>query len=105
MDVKERAEIIGQLQQKIMKIAVDKGEAYSGENDCLSNFKRNGSRLGLSKYQIWAVYFNKHIDAINNAIAQNPQLPEDKTEGLPGRIIDAITYLHLLACLLSEEKL
>ena len=80
-----------------------KGKSYGGLEDVLSNFKRNGERISLTKYQVWSVYFNKHIDSINNAIKYDPKNPIDTSEGLENRIFDSITYLVLLYCLLIED--
>lgn len=74
----------------VRKSLVGKGEAYSGTADAFENFKRNGERLGLTKYQIHMVYMNKHLDAINGAIRASPRRPIEKTEGMKGRILDAI---------------
>ena len=87
------------------KFLLSKGKAYSGDGDALSNFKRNAERLGLSKYQVWLIYFMKHIDSICNAIKDNPEAPSDQTEGLHGRIVDAENYLDILECLLTEDKI
>jgi len=87
------------------KLLKEKGEAYSGNDDAFENFKRNGERHGLSKYQIWSVYFGKHIDAITNAIKADPERPVDKSEGLVGRIEDAQNYLDLLLGMLTEDHL
>ena len=84
-------------------ILLSKGKAYSGEDDVLSNFKLNAERLDLSKYQVWAIYFNKHIDSINNAIKVSPASPVDETEGLAGRITDVINYAVILQALLTED--
>lgn len=81
-----------------------KGRAYAGDGDIFANFKRNAERVGVSKYQIWLVYFNKHIDSINNAIKQNPNAPVDQSEGMAGRIDDAANYLKLLAGMLAEDE-
>ena len=104
MTVEKRLEIVNELNNEGLEILTAKGNAYAGKGDSLANFKRNAERLGLSKYQIWGVYFNKHIDSINNAIADNPISPVDKTEGLKGRVIDAKNYLDILICLLEEDK-
>jgi hypothetical protein len=101
--LKRSPDLITELFSEIKSIAESKGNAYSGSEDSLDNFKRNAKNLGLSKYQIWNVYFSKHIDSINNAIKQNPEKPVDKSEGLHGRIIDAMTYLSILECLLKED--
>lgn len=103
MTVDERTAVIDHLTACEHNMAELKGKAYSGDGDVLANFKRNAERLGLSRFQVWAVYFNKHIDAINNAIAQNPITPVDRSEGLGGRLLDARVYLGLLECLLNEE--
>ena len=104
MIIKTRAELVKKLLGEAQKIAYDKGKAYSDE-DTLSNFKRNAERWNLTKYQVWGVYFGKHIDCIQNAIKNTPEKPIDKTEGLKNRIIDAINYLCILHCLLEEDNL
>jgi hypothetical protein len=105
MLLSEREHIARQLFEESIGLLNTKGLAYAGAQDSLANFKRNAERLGLSPFQIWAVYFNKHIDSINNAIKINPCVPVDKTEGLRGRIVDSITYLTLLQCLLDDNSL
>lgn len=79
-----------------------KGPAYAGEGDVFASFKRNAERLGLSPFQVWAVYCGKHYDSITNAIKATPEYPIDKSEGLQGRIKDSINYLLLLDGMLSE---
>lgn len=105
MTVEKRVQLIDELNKCAREVLLSKGKAYAGEGDSLANFKRNAERLGMSPFQIWAVYFNKHIDSINNAIAQNPDNPIDETEGLRGRIIDAKNYIEILYCLLIEFEL
>ena len=103
MDEQTRSELIEKLHQESVSIQKSKGKAYAGDGDTLANFKRNAINLGLSKYQVWAVYFNKHIDSINNAVKANPQFPVDQSEGLEGRIMDAKNYLDILYCLITED--
>ena len=67
MTLENRQALAEALFEDCLQLLRDKGEAYSGKKDALANFKINAERMGLSKYQIWAVYFNKHIDSINNA--------------------------------------
>lgn len=98
--------VMGRLDacQELLKT---KGAAYTGSVDVLANFKRNANALGLSKYQVWAVYANKHLDAVNTAIkgvTSEQPIPRDKSEGLPGRITDVINYFLLLEALLSEDE-
>lgn len=104
MTLEKRKEIIEQMIKSETEIFLAKGKSYAGNGDTLANFKRNAERLGLTKYQIWGVYFNKHIDSINNAISDNPNEPRDNSEGLQGRIADARNYLAILLCLLIEDN-
>ena len=103
MTIEQRQTIVEEIFQEALKIMEAKGKSYAGK-DSLSNFKRNAERLGLTKYQIWAVYFNKHVDSINNAIQDNPEHPIDASESIRGRVLDAINYLTILECLLGESK-
>lgn len=104
MDAKTRNQLAEELHSSSMETQKEKGDSYAGKSgDALSNFKRNAENLGLTKYQVWAVYFGKHVDSISNAIKHSPELPKDDSEGLRGRIIDAKNYLDILYCLLIED--
>ena len=85
------------------KVLESKGKDYAGLGDSLANFKRNAERQGLTKYQIWNVYFNKQFDAINNAIKANPSNPQVESEPIRSRVIDIINYLILLVALMEEK--
>jgi len=103
MTINERSKEINALLAGCLALLESKGRAYSGEEDANSNFKRNATLLGMTKYQILAVYMNKHLDSINNAIKYNPEMPDDETEGMKGRIQDAINYLSILYTLIVED--
>lgn len=103
MNIDIRKHVIDELLQEASEIAFAKGKAYSGNTDSLDNFKRNAKILGLSKYQVLAIYMNKHLDSILNAIKESPEFPVDSTEGMKGRIQDAINYLSILWCLIQED--
>ena len=105
MTIEDRQTLASEIFAECLGLLKIKGEAYSGKEDSLANFKENGKKLDMSKYQIWAVYANKHIDSINNAIKYNPEHPIDKSEGLTGRIVDAINYLVILNALLDEDEI
>lgn len=106
MTIIERQLIVSKIMEEVLSMAESKGKDYSSQEDSLSNFKRNADKLGLTKFQVWAIYFNKHIDSINNAIIKNPKNPEHGVSSEPfhGRIIDSITYLTILACLIEENS-
>lgn len=106
MTEQEKLQLARALTESRMTVFEKKGRMYSGlSRDALSNFKRNAEDLGLSKYQVWAVYAFKHIDAIKLAIKQCPDAPKEPTEHMAGRITDAINYLEILFCLLWEDGL
>lgn len=98
-----RFDVINNLLEEATSTAYAKGKAYSGSEDSLDNFKRNAKLLGLTKYQVLSVYLNKHMDSINSAIKASPTLPVDETEGMRGRIIDAVNYLTILWALIQED--
>lgn len=91
----------------VMKIINNKGVEYQTNDDVLSNFKSNAEELKLTKYQIWSVYFTKHIKSIISKIRDNPVNPnknhKNEIEPLKSRIIDAIAYLLFLYAMISED--
>lgn len=99
----ERQDLTEKLFAKCIEMGNKKNKSYAGQGDTLANFKRNAEALGLTKYQIWLVYFNKHIDSINNAIKDNPELPVDASESIEGRVIDVIVYATILHALIHED--
>ena len=99
----ERARLTDYLFKVASEMGNKKNKSYADREDTLANFKRIANKLGLTKYQIWSVYFNKHIDSINNAIKDNPDLPVDASESIEGRLIDVIVYSTILYCLLYED--
>lgn len=99
----ERAKLTQVLFKAAAEMGNKKNKSYADKTDTLANFKRIAEKMGLTKYQIWAVYFNKHIDSINNAIKDHPELPVDASESLEGRLIDVIVYSTILYCLLYED--
>jgi hypothetical protein len=103
MTLDERMKVFDTLQNEELKILSSKGADYAGNEDALRNFKINAERLGLTKYQVWAVYAMKHIDAILTTIKNNPDDPTRQAETLYGSILDARNYLGLLACLRIED--
>ncbi len=104
MNLKTRNKLISGLLDECLKVLLTKGDAYSGDVDANSNFKRNAQHLGMTKYQVLSVYLNKHLDGINNAIKTNPEYPVETTEGMKGRILDAINYLSILYTLTEEDR-
>lgn len=103
MNIETFNERLEELFAECRNLLNTKGADYSGKQDRFLNFKANGERLGLSKYQIWSVYFAKHIDAIFNSIKIDPLNPKTNSEPLITRVQDAICYLTLLAGMMEED--
>ena len=87
--------------KQILEITRSKGADYASDTDRLSNFKLQAERLGLTPYQIWAVYANKHWDAINAFVRNNGQL---ESEPIESRIHDIIVYSFLLLGLIQDQR-
>lgn len=81
------------------KIMQSKGEAYSGLEDKLGNFKRCGQLSGVSSKIALFIYAAKHWDAISSYIKGEYK----DSENIKGRIQDLINYMFLLCGLLYEE--
>lgn len=73
--------------------------ALSEEDDCNNNFKQVAKRLGMEERLVWAVYWEKHILAIETWLAQGAL----KSESIEGRLVDAINYLLIQATMLHEQ--
>lgn len=89
----------------VMKLSSLKGGEYSGDDDRLLNFRRNGAALGLRKETVWAVYAAKHWDALMQYI-KDQQYGKDRQrlESLEGRCDDLIVYLLLFKAMLQESQ-
>uniref|UniRef100_A0A6M3JJB4 Uncharacterized protein n=1 Tax=viral metagenome TaxID=1070528 RepID=A0A6M3JJB4_9ZZZZ len=77
-----------------------KGEAYSGLEDKLGNFKRCAKLAGTTPEKAWFIYFCKHFDALSSFIREEYK----DSEKIKGRIQDLINYLFLLCGLLKEQS-
>lgn len=106
MQRRQFEETSDELYEMVIETLLRKGVEYQKDNNVFSNFEENAKDLGLSKYQIWNIYFNKHVKSISNAIKTNPEDPTAKEmpEKLQGRIVDAVAYLLLLNGMISEAK-
>lgn len=79
-----------------------KGKEYANsETDRFANFNRLSQRLGVSNLQVGWIYLVKHLDAIESRIKTSETY---STEPIEGRIVDAITYLTLIAGMIKEEQ-
>lgn len=93
--------ILKENQAAVDELMRAKGADYASKEDRLSNFKLQAARLGLTPYQVWGVYANKHWDAIMSFIRNGGQV---ESEPIDSRIHDAIAYLHLFAALIVDTN-
>ncbi len=89
------------LWQEVRHIRDTKGKEYANSTDRFANFDRLAAQLNLTNIQIAWVYTAKHLDSI----AQYCRTGEiHSTEPIIGRIVDAITYLTLIAGMIEEKN-
>jgi len=88
------------LEKKCLPILSAKGEDYSGHAYANSNFDRIADRVGLDRYEVWLVFFHKHLDAITTYLRTGRL----SAEPIDDRIADAINYLLILASMLREDE-
>jgi len=97
-----------EILNEVHRIINKKGVEYQSDEDVLSNFKINAQELGLTKYQIWSVYFTKHVKSIVSKIRNNPKNPnenfQNEIEPIKSRIVDAIAYLLFLNSMINEDE-
>jgi len=99
MNLHDRNVLMKNILDSCYETLVSKGIDYSGStaND---NFDTIAGYTGVSRYTVWAVYFFKHISAILR-FCKDGKLD---SEGIKGRIIDAIGYLAILHTLIVEDE-
>lgn len=104
MTPKERVEHTTAIFDKfILPILDAKGNDYSSDIDTNSNFPTVANRMreGIDKYDVWQVYFEKHMMAIETWMKDR----EVKSEPIHMRIVDAINYLIILWSMASDDGL
>jgi hypothetical protein len=105
MNQKEFETKIEELMKVVNKTLKGKGVEYQTNKDVFSNFITLGEQLDLTEYQVWSVYFSKHIFSIQNAIKNFPNNPDNNlAEPLDSRITDAVAYLFLLYGMSKRNK-
>lgn len=89
---------------RLRGLAASKGAEYSGQEDRLANFRRNGQALGLLPEVVWAVYAGKHWDALQIYIRDLASGQErERSEPIDSRVDDLLVYLLLFKAILEER--
>lgn len=98
------AALLDETFAEIRSLGAKKGGEYSGDDDRLLNFRRNGAALGLPMETVWAVYAAKHWDAIQQFIKDQRNGKErERLEPIAGRVDDLLVYLLLFKAMLEES--
>ena len=89
------------LLDKCQEIMDAKQPEYTQKNiDVLNNFKSTAESIGIEPMKVWAVFFNKHIQAILTH-AGDPNMHQ--AEPIESRYADAINYLLLGFSLIQDR--
>ncbi len=86
---------------KVVEMKDTKGKEYSNGEDRFGNFNRLAAQLDMTNIQIGWVYLAKHLDSIASYCRTGQSF---STEGIEGRIVDAIVYLTLIAGMIEETR-
>lgn len=90
-----------ELLAQVVVMKNTKGKEYANSDSRFANFDRLSARLNLPNVQIGLVYLTKHMDAIESYISRGRTYSD---ETIQGRIVDAITYLTLIAGMIQEKE-
>ncbi len=100
MNQKEFQETKKYILEKAQDIMDAKQPEYTNKSiDVLNNFKQTAKSIGIQPMQVWAVFFNKHIQAILTH-SGNPNMKQ--AEPIDSRYADALNYLFLGFSLLID---
>lgn len=79
----------------------DKNDDYAGDSDnAFEAFDQAAEVLGLTREQVWAVFYMKHVQAVMRWINTG----ELSSEGIRERLIDLAAYPAILAASVEEKK-
>lgn len=102
MNQKEFIETKKYILEKALDIMNAKQPEYTNKSiDVLHNFKTTAESIGITPMEVWAVFFNKHIQAILSH-AGDPYMHQ--AEPIDSRYADAINYLFLGFAMLVEDQ-
>ena len=94
--LKEHEDLIA----KSVDLLKAKNKDYSTDGDPLAGFKKIANDIGISPFQVWAIFASKHWNALTN-FAKDGKV---ESEPIEGRIIDMINYSVLLHLLIIDSK-
>lgn len=78
----------------------DKMQDYAKDSEAFHNFRRSAASAGLTPFQVWVVFADKHWGAITRYCRDGKVESED----IRDRLADLINYLCLLAGMIKEKE-
>lgn len=103
MNFKDFDKFADEFIKDVLHMRDTKGKEYAqDESDRFGNFNRLAERTKMPRERVWQVYFTKHLDSIESYIEHGRSFSD---ENIRGRLVDAVTYLILLAGMLTETKM
>jgi hypothetical protein len=85
--------------REVEKIRATKGREYATDEDTLADFKEVAENAGVTPFQCWLIYVEKHQRAIATFVREG----EVRSEAIESRVLDVIVYHHLFLGLLAEH--
>lgn len=102
MNKKEFIETRNYILEKAQDIMDAKQPEYTNKSiDVLNNFKQTAKSIGIQPMEVWAVFFNKHIQAI---LSHSGDPNMHQAEPIDSRYADALNYLFLGFAMLVEDS-
>jgi hypothetical protein len=100
MNTEELNSLSEDLRELEDQLLESKGADYTRHDpDRLANFKRSAQALGTEPLLVWAIYANKHWDAIMSYVSTGKAESED----IKLRFVDLKNYLTLGYALIYEK--
>ena len=94
-------DILNKMIEEERQILWAKGMDYSEDDDRTLNFKEIATMTRkFNKYEVWTVYFLKHVQSIIKFCMTG----KTESENIENRILDARNYLVLLRAMIEEDK-
>ncbi len=87
------------LFDQVKHMQCTKGKEYTDGIDRFQNFNEEAKDMDVSRLKVAEIFLNKHMRAIKSYIRNGKEYSD---EGIMGRIVDAITYLTLIAGMIEE---
>lgn len=90
------------LLAEVTAMGQTKGKEYASETDRFDNFNQDAADNDIDRLKAANIFLNKHMRAIKSYIRKGQTY---SNEPIRGRIVDAITYLTLIAGMIEESEL